>query len=177
MDWHENAKIRHELYAVVQGVPQTSQGNRLFQAMRASSPTAGSSRGKSPTSPNRSIRRSMSPSPSASPSPEISGPRGDTPTISLIQCSDLLPQTPSYEDVTAESAEQDWLEGTFTVKRNIKIIYNPNPTGGVNSLDERIRGNWDDLGDYEVHYRAPIVCPPNTSLTLSGRYVAYFILV
>jgi hypothetical protein len=173
MDWHENAKIRHELYAVVEGVPQISQGIRLFQALRSSSPSAGPSRGKSPTSTNRSSRGiSRSPSPPA----EMSERRSDSPSISLIHHMNHLPQTPSYQDITIESAEQDWLEGTFNVKRNIRVVWNPNPTGGVNSLDEKVRGQSHDLGEYEVHFKAPIVSPFFAALTCSGQYVASYTL-
>lgn len=181
MDWHENAKIKHELYAVVEGVPPKSHGMRLFQALRASSPSAGPSRGRSATpSRNRSpsASRGMSPFPSRPPSPhgEMSE-RSDSPSISLVHQSHHLPQTPSYEDVAGESSEgQDWLEGTFTVKRNIRVVWNPNPTGGVNSLDEKVRDRSDDLGDYEVHFKAPIVRSYPSELTFSGQSAACYIL-
>ena len=169
MDWHENAKMRHELYAVVEGQAPQSHGLRLFQSLRSSSPAAGPSRGRSPAaSRNRSPAASRgrsplpSPSPSRPPSPpvgEMSNMRLDSPSISLIHGRDHLPQTPSYEDAAAESDDGgEWLEGTFTVKRNIRIVWNPNPTGGVNSLDEKVRDICSDsLGEYEVHFKAPIV--------------------
>lgn len=154
MDWHENAKIRHELHAVVEGVPPQSHGVRLFQSLRASSPSAGPSRSRGRStapsrhhSPTASRGRSPlpSPSPSRQPSPpvgEMSALRLDSPSISLIHrhTNSSLPQTPSYDDVAGPSSEgQDWLEGTFAVKRNIRVVWNPNPTGGVNSLDEKVR--------------------------------------
>lgn len=79
-------------------------------------------------------------------------------SVPLVHRSQHLPQTPSYEDAAGHGHEgQDWLEGKFTVKRNIRIVWNPNPTGGVNSLDEKISDRADELGDYEFHFKAPIV--------------------
>lgn len=178
MDWHENAKIRHELYAVVEGIPPQSHGLRLFQSLRASSPSASTSRGRSPApSRNRSPApsrgqsrgpsRNRSPLPSAPPSrppsptvDEMSNLNIDNPSISLIHRATQLPQTPSYEDVAGEGHEgQEWLEGTFAVKRNIRVVWNPNPTGGVNSLDEKVKDQTDELGECEVQFKAPIVSP------------------
>jgi hypothetical protein len=100
-------------------------------------------------------------------------------TISLIQQVNTLPPVPTYEqsewDVShshpstgpgtgsgSGGGEHDgtWLEGTFKVVRAVKLVYNPHPTGGINSLEERAGGQVPGLGGYDLMFRAPVVSPP-----------------
>lgn len=153
---------------MVEGVSAPTHGLRLFQALRSASPHAGPSRRRSPApsrnlSPAASRGRSPlpSPGPSRPPSPpigEMSSLRLGSHSISLVQRDAQLPQTPSYDE-GARGEGPEWLEGTFTVKRNIRVVWNPNSTGGINSLDEKVRDYADGLGEYEVHFKAPIVSP------------------
>jgi hypothetical protein len=90
----------------------------------------------------------------------------EPPSISLIQQVNTLPPVPTYEQSEYDVShphhdvnEQDgtWLEGTFKVVRAVKLVYNPHPTGGINSLEERSVGQAPGLGGYELMFRAPVV--------------------
>jgi hypothetical protein len=80
----------------------------------------------------------------------------DTPSISLVRRQEL-PSAPSYEAAVGAQDDVSWLEGTFSVNRSICVFWNPNTSGGVNSLDDGFQGNADPLGDYTVQFKAPLV--------------------
>jgi hypothetical protein len=94
----------------------------------------------------------------------------EPPSISLIQQVNHLPPVPTYEqseyDVSHphhdvhDEHDGTWLEGTFKVVRAVKLVYNPHPTGGINSLEERSSGEAPGLGGYELMFRAPVVSLP-----------------
>lgn len=88
----------------------------------------------------------------------------------------VLPPVPTYDqseyDVSHphhdshDEHDGTWLEGTFKVVRAVKLCYNPHPTGGINSLEERSVGEAPGLGEYELMFRAPVVSlsvPASTS--------------
>jgi hypothetical protein len=79
-----------------------------------------------------------------------------------------IPQTPSYDEsqavYTGKSLESPsegdlWITGTHSTKRTIMIIYNPNPTGGVTSLDEQVSGFAEGVGVYKWRMSADEVSP------------------
>lgn len=157
MDWHANAKIKHELYAIVEGQPQQSQGIWPFQSTRSVSPISGPSRRSS--NPRGGKGGSPDSTPSRSPSPDVQGMSRlalDTPSISLVRRQEL-PQAPSYEAAVGAQDGASWLEGTFSVNRSIRVFWNPNTSGGVDSLDDGLQGRTDPPGNYTIQLNAPLV--------------------
>jgi hypothetical protein len=57
----------------------------------------------------------------------------------------------------AASVEDDWLRGKFEAKRTIMTIYNPNPTGGITELAERLSGYAPGVGVYDLEMMSPVV--------------------
>ncbi|KAI9632648.1 uncharacterized protein MKK02DRAFT_40954 [Dioszegia hungarica] len=156
MDWHANAKIKHELYAIVEGQPQQSQGIWTFQSTRSVSPISGPSRRSS--NPRGGKGGSPDSTPSRSPSPDVQGMSRlalDTPSISLVRRQEL-PQAPSYEAAVGAQDGASWLEGTFSVNRSIRVFWNPNTSGGVDSLDDGLQGRTDPPGNYTIQLNAPL---------------------
>lgn len=166
-DWHPEGTIRHDLYAEIEGIPTS-----YFSFFRSNSPASSSRKSKSQSrhqSPSSSRQTSRPPSRTQSPA------RGENsflssiqtrepPTISLIQQVNTLPPVPSYEQSEYETSHphkegQDgtWLEGNFRVVRIVKLVYNPHPTGGINSLEERAGGEVPGIGGYDLMFRAPVV--------------------
>lgn len=71
-----------------------------------------------------------------------------------------MPQAPSYDESQAmysakslESARDDqadgWISGKHEAHRTVAFVYNPNPTGQVNELDEQVSGFAHGVGVYE----------------------------
>ena len=178
-DWHPEGTIRHELFAEIEGIP-TSHFSFFHRSQSPSNPHS-----------RRSASRHQSPSTSAGPSRHRSpvssrpGSRGNSPgpgeysflssfreppSISLVQQVNTLPPVPTYEQSedahstpTAENQHDGtWLEGSFRVTRQVRLVYNPNPTGGINSLEERTVGEAPGLGSYELVFKAPAVRPSDS---------------
>lgn len=96
-------------------------------------------------------------------------------SISLVQQVNTLPPVPTYAQSEASASstpvpenqhDGTWLEGSFRVTRAMRLVYNPHPTGGINSLDERTTGEAPGLGPYELVFRAPAVSKSQTSVQL-----------
>lgn len=51
-----------------------------------------------------------------------------------------------------------WISGFHETHRRIAIVYNPNPTGAVNQLDERVSSFAPGVGVYEWRMVAEEVC-------------------
>ena len=173
-DWHPEGTIRHDLYAEIEGIP--SSHFSFFH--RAQSPAGGKrskskSRHQSPAasrhiSPNSTRPASRAQSPARGENSFLSSATmSEPPSISLIQQVNVLPPVPTYDqseyDVSHphhnlhDEHDGTWLEGTFKVVRAVKLVYNPHPTGGINSLEEESVGEAPGLGGYELMFRAPVV--------------------
>lgn len=76
----------------------------------------------------------------------------------------FLPRIPSYaetETLSTETASQTpWIIGTHREKRHIMIVYNPNPMGGTNELNDRANGFVPGLGFWELSMVSDVVSPP-----------------
>jgi hypothetical protein len=177
-DWHENARITHELFATVVGITAQSSSRGILQSFRSTSPSAAPSRAQSPVSVRSRGSPASSRAASRSPSPQPIDPTLGGPSFASMHLADHIPQTPAYEDIASQTlAEAMWLEGSLTGKRDVKVVWNPNPAGGVSSLDQKVVDRAGGLGDYEVHFKAPIVSPSIVhALTYSGPYAASYIL-
>jgi hypothetical protein len=93
-----------------------------------------------------------------------------------------IPQAPSYDESQAvytskslqsSGSEEDmWIQGTHETHRTIMIVYNPNPTGQVSSLDEQVTGFTEGVGVYKWRMSADevshLVVTAYSMLTLSG---------
>ena len=73
-----------------------------------------------------------------------------------------MPVAPTYDESQAvyhgKSLESNyssgtdgdrWISGTHHAHRTIAVVYNPNPTGAVNQLDERVSSFAPGVGVYE----------------------------
>lgn len=174
--------MRHELFAEIEGVP-TSHFSFFHRAQSPSHPHSrrSASRHQSPA-PTRHQSPSTSAGPSRHHSPSSTRPGSranspgpgelsflssfrEPPSISLVQQVNTLPPVPTYEQsegpsnaiVVDNPHDGTWLEGSYRVTRGVKLIYNPHPTGGINSLDERTTGEAPGLGQYDLVFRAPAV--------------------
>jgi hypothetical protein len=55
------------------------------------------------------------------------------------------------------------LLGTHTAERTLRLVYNPDPLGNVNALNEQAAGENPDLGAYDIRVFSDVVslytCP------------------
>jgi len=85
-----------------------------------------------------------------------------------------IPQAPTYDESQAvytgkslrsnASEEDKWITGTHDTHRTIMIVFNPSPTGQVNSLDEQVTGFTPGVGVYKWRMSADEVCLVNRAL-------------
>lgn len=68
-----------------------------------------------------------------------------------------------------------WLRGTHWARRSVEVIYNPNPGGGVNQLDERISSSAPDLGEYHLRMTAEEVSVVVYPAIRFGSYGAMYV--
>ena len=71
-----------------------------------------------------------------------------------------LPRPPEYEAEQTGTPQSDavqWLEGTHTAERVVRIQRNPDPSGGPNTLDERASGMTTGLGQYDLRIFSDLV--------------------
>lgn len=159
-NWVPGANISHALYAELEGIPEPAPSSPFFRTLSLSSFSSGH---KTPASPTSSRLPSRSPSPSrTSPVPHES-----TSMSFTRQDSGYIPQAPTYDEsqavYTGKSLQSPldgdaWITGTHKTQRTIMIIYNPNPTGQVNSLDEQVSGFVEGVGVYKWRMSADEVC-------------------
>lgn len=139
-DWHSRGVVLNTLYAKVEGKPL----------------------------PNSSPPRSPSPpGPSRSSSPRSRSLFSSFSLLSLNRKQDAppIPRPPEYRD-SEESEPPEWIEeregeerlqGTHIAQLVIRLIHNPNPTGGVNILDETWSGHIPELGPYDIRVFSDVV--------------------
>lgn len=158
-DWHHNGKLRHFLFAEIEGLPK-STGTSSFLSFRSKShgPGAKSPTGhrspKTPGSPSRS--RSNSPLPSPSFDSALQNPMSEL----SIRGRTMEVQAPAYEVTqsvsTASSSSNstpppdEWLKGTYKTERTLMLIYNPSPTGEVTILNLDFSSIAEDLGVWNI---------------------------
>ncbi|ORY26962.1 hypothetical protein BCR39DRAFT_539555 [Naematelia encephala] len=70
---------------------------------------------------------------------------------------------PSYEDLQLGSApmsssEVMWLDKSMQTHREIRLVYNPNPSGGIADLDTRYSGYAEGLGAWEWRMVSDVWC-------------------
>jgi len=164
--------MSHDLYAELEGVPEPTATSPFFRTLSLSS----FSSGKTPTS---SRLPSRSPSPTGSPS-SSNAALGSASMSITRQEGAYIPQAPSYDESQAvytgkslQSGSTDddrWITGTHDTHRTIMIVFNPNPTGQVSSLDEQVTGFTEGVGVYKWRMSADEVCPEAlvSVLTCSG---------
>ncbi len=126
-DWHHNGRISHDLHAEIEGRPESSG---FFGGSSKSS-------------------RSSSPSPRDS--------RLKSAPLSITRQETFLPKAPPYTECDEDQSHDDWLKGTVKARRTVLTIYNPNPSGGVNSVNDRVADDVPSLGMYEVDFISDVV--------------------
>ncbi|ORY31277.1 hypothetical protein BCR39DRAFT_527254 [Naematelia encephala] len=150
-DWHGNGVVIHHLHAKVEGLPnpaKTVANQSIFSSFGRSKSPAVSRRGSRTTSSSRSRSRIRSRPASPGVDEATSSLAAGTASIVITDKVKSLPQVPPYQGPNDQNS--DWLLGSYEVKRSIMLIYNPNPTGGVNELDERTSGQVAGLGVYDL---------------------------
>lgn len=175
-DWHPEGIVRHDLFAQIEGIPtshfsffhraqtpsrRSASRHQSPSTSRHQSPSAGPSRHHSPAS-TRAGSRASSPGPGEH---SFLSSFREPPSISLVQQVNTFPPVPTYEQSEKAAARHEqendhdgtWLEGSFRVTRAVELCYNPHPTGGINTLDERTTGDAPGLGGYELVFKAPAV--------------------
>jgi len=75
----------------------------------------------------------------------------------LILPTILAPHDPPYTECDEDQSHDDWLKGTVKARRTVLTIYNPNPSGGVNSVNDRVADDVPSLGMYEVDFISDVV--------------------
>lgn len=160
-DYHPGHRVDNILFAEVEGVEEQGGGfGSWFRRSSSTSTSPASSRATSPTrypmgqgSPVgfRSGGSSPRSSRSGSPLPQLMTP---PQSLSILRQEVLLPQPPSYDlsEGNEEETAVPWLIGTHCAERTLILIYNPDPAGGVSSLDTRIDTAAAGLGPVSVAY-------------------------
>lgn len=142
-DWHRDGEVSHDLFAELEGLPDTRQTSSSILS------NLGRSRHQSRS---RSRHPSRAGSRAGSPRRESEQLHEDLARVSISG----LPRAPPYERHESTGLD-DWLTGSYDTKRTLMLIYNPDPSGGVTELDERISGFASGLGMYELRATSPVV--------------------
>ena len=142
-DFHPGHRVDNTLFAEVEGVDDSTHLSQLFRRSNFSS----SSRG---TSPSSFGSRSGSSSPHSS--PVMTPPQ----SLTMMRQEFNLPQPPAYDLDNPNPQIEDipWLSGSHHAERDLILLYNPDPAGGVNSLDARVDGDAEGLGPYVMTFVA-----------------------
>jgi hypothetical protein len=136
-DYHPTARIDNRVYAELTGIQEES----------------------SLLSPSKWFKQRSVPIPTPA-------NRANTPSIHQTSPNSSTP--PSYADTTnhGKIPESEWIKGVYTVDRLIRLTYNPDPAGGVTSLDVRIDDYAPGLGGYTIRYLADEVCGSNSGTSV-----------
>jgi hypothetical protein len=135
-DYHPGHRVDNIIYAEVEGVEDNSA---LAWFRRGSSPSSSrtTSRATSPVS----FRSSTS-------SPGLSSP---SQAMTIMRQEAFLSQPPRY-DLSEREEVVSWLTGFHRVERALILIYNPDPAGGISSLDTRMDTAAPGVGPLTVTY-------------------------
>ena len=143
-DYHPGHRVDNILFAEVEGVEEEAGITSWFR--RSSSTSASTSRGTTPSSSPR-----LSPlRPGSGPSSPLMSP---AQSLSILRQEIALPQPPAY-DLSAPEEVVPWLSGVHYVERPLILIYNPDPAGGVSSLDVRMDTAAPGIGPVAISYIA-----------------------
>lgn len=140
-DYHSGHRVDNILYAEVEGAEDNSA---LGWLRRGSSPSSSrtNSRATSPASPR---------------SGTSSGYGSPNPALTIMRQEAFLPQPPRY-DLSESEEFVPWLSGVHRAERTLILIYNPDPAGGVSSLDTRMDVAAPGVGPLTVTYTSDEVC-------------------
>jgi hypothetical protein len=79
----------------------------------------------------------------------------------LMPFASVQKDLPAYDAATLPSRAQmentTVLKGTYFAERSIRLVYNPDPEGRVNTLDERWTGQSSDIGAYDIRVFSDVV--------------------
>ena len=78
-------------------------------------------------------------------------------SLSILRQEPTIPQPPTYDSAVEDQEEIPWLAGTYTAKRTLILIYNPDPAGGVSSLDVRIDTGAPSIGPVSLQFLSDAV--------------------
>jgi len=164
-DYHPGHRVDNILFAEIEGVEETGLAGWFRRGSSPSSSTT-TSRGTTPSSSPR-----LSPlRPGSGPSSPVMSP---TQSLSILRQEIALPQPPAY-DLSAPEEVIPWLSGNHYVERALILIYNPDPAGGVSSLDTRMDTAAPGVGPVSISYVADQVSPGDTraatSCVATGRH-------
>ena len=178
MDRHKYVHIRNVLYGVVEGLPTSEPSS-----------SRGTIRGNFPGPLNESTMENLErshgkydpslPPPSTAKNGSSKGGAlfrlGRRKTDRSASDARLSPSatftkpmdSPSLGLEKQESPDgSEWLIGEHIAGRTIRNCYNPSPDGGVNVLNEYMRGSVPGLGQYEIRCWSDVVSDrPFTRLT------------
>ncbi|ORY32185.1 hypothetical protein BCR39DRAFT_524504 [Naematelia encephala] len=127
-DWHRNGRVANTLYAEVEGQPIAVGSHRVSPEP----PVRTRSRSNSPPSLERLVLSASS-------------------LLSMVKKETVVPQPPAYDPTNESSDPTDhWLRGTHTAERIIRLIHNPDLSGGITVLNEQSNGDTPGLGHYEI---------------------------
>jgi len=135
-DYHPGHRVDNIIYAEVEGEEDTSAMG-WFR------------RGSSPSS-SRTTSRATSPASFRSGTSSL-GWSSPSPTMTILRQEAFLPQPPSY-DLSEREEIIPWLVGIHRAERTLILIYNPDPAGGVSSLDTRMDTDAPGVGPLTVTY-------------------------
>ncbi|ORX40882.1 hypothetical protein BD324DRAFT_612440 [Kockovaella imperatae] len=151
-DFAPGHRVDNTLFAEIEGI----QDPRSLFAWNRRSSTLSSSSSVTPRSAG-----------TRSPSPLYSPNMSPSPSLTILRQETMLPQPPAYnlDDLPRSSSafthdenEIPWLTGVHSITRELILLYNPDPTGGVNSLDARVDGDVPGLGPYVLNFAAGEWC-------------------
>ncbi|GMK53466.1 hypothetical protein CspeluHIS016_0100520 [Cutaneotrichosporon spelunceum] len=154
-DVHPMGSINTTIHAEVEGLAGKTRKTPSPGSSMVNTPSGTPRRGRSPVR-QRSAVLSEGPGSSGSATPaEGSGDGINAPGTDEI-LSQMLVSWSDPLSAAADEPEVKWLSGTVKTSRSITLLYNPNPSNGVSTLDERRRGDVEGLGPFEVRYLSQV---------------------
>ncbi|ORY26977.1 hypothetical protein BCR39DRAFT_539659 [Naematelia encephala] len=133
-DWHPGARVKHILYGEVEGIPDVSFASNFLRRTSFAS-------------------TSSTPSRSRSNSPPLFSPGA---SLSILRQDVALPQPPTYNYSEYGTDDVEWLRGTAYGERTIMLLFNPDPAGGVSSLDMRVNGGAEGIGPFDIRFLSDV---------------------
>ncbi|BEI98873.1 hypothetical protein CcaverHIS631_0311720 [Cutaneotrichosporon cavernicola] len=153
-DVHPTGSINTTIHAEVEGLAGKTRKTPSPGSSLANTPSGTPKRGRSPVR-QRSAVLPESRGSSGSGTPVEVGDGFNAPGTHEI-LSQMLVSWSDPSSAAADEAEVKWLTGTVKTNRSITLLYNPDPSNGVSTLDERRRGDVDGLGAFEVRYLSQV---------------------